>query len=61
MAPPPEFMPNGWALVCFEAFFSLSFIFFMKVFASFSSTNDSPARHGGLSSSKEWKNVRSWL
>jgi hypothetical protein len=46
-------------LVALLAFFSLSSIFFLNCLASFSSTNDKPAKHS--SSSKVWKKVRSWL
>lgn len=52
-------MPKGLLLVFLCAFFSRSSIFFLNCFASFSSANDKPARH--CSSSKVWKNVRSWL
>lgn len=58
-APPALFDPNGCAFVLLLAFFSRSSIFFLNCFASFSSTNESPARHS--SSSNEWKYVRSWL
>jgi hypothetical protein len=50
---------KGVFLVALLAFFSLSSIFFLNVFASFSSANDKPARQSP--SSKEWKKVRSWL
>jgi hypothetical protein len=51
--------PKGVFFVAFEAFFSLSSIFFLNCFASFSSTKDRPAQHS--SSSKVWKKVRSAL
>lgn len=69
---PPKMLPNrppdltGWPcppkgvfLVALLAFLSLSSIFFLNCLASFSSTNDRPARHS--SSSNVWKKVRSWL
>jgi hypothetical protein len=57
--PPPMAAPNGLFLVFLCAFFSRSSIFFLNVFASFSSANDSAARQS--SSSKVWKKTRSWL
>jgi hypothetical protein len=51
--------PNWFNFVALLAFFSRSFIFFRKVFASFSSTKDRPAKQSSVS--KVWKNVRSWL
>ena len=51
--------PNGLFRVFRCAFFSRSSIFFLNVFASFSSTKLSPARQ--CSSSKVWKKTRSWL
>lgn len=51
--------PNGVALVALLAFFSLSSIFFLNCFASFSSTKDKPATQSSIS--KVWKKVRSWL
>jgi hypothetical protein len=41
--------PKAWFLVALLAFFSRSSIFFLNCFASFSSTNDSPARHSSSS------------
>lgn len=57
--PCPRVEENGVAFVSLLAFFSRSCIFFKNVFASFSSANDSAAGHS--SSSKVWKNTRSWL
>lgn len=51
--------PNGVAFVALLAFFSLSSIFFLNCFASFSSMKLKAAIHS--SSSKVWKKVRSWL
>lgn len=58
-AAPGAIPPNGVFLVALLAFFSLSSIFFLNCFASFSSTKANPARQS--SSSKLWKKVRSWL
>lgn len=60
-APPPLPIaaPNGLFFVFLWAFFSRSSIFFLKVFASFSSAKERPARQS--SSSKVWKKTRSWL
>lgn len=55
----PAVAPNGLFLVFLWAFFSRSSSFFLNVLASFSSANDSPARHS--SSSNVWKKTRSWL
>jgi hypothetical protein len=55
---PPE-SAKGLDRVFLCAFFSRSSIFFLNVFASFSSENEKPARQS--SSSKVWKKVRSWL
>lgn len=60
--PPADCPPAPWkgvARVSLLAFFSRSSIFFLNCLASFSFTNEKPARHS--SSSKEWKNVLSWL
>jgi hypothetical protein len=50
-------VPNGVDLVFLSACFSRLSTLSLNFLASFSSTNDRPARHS--SSSKEWKNVRS--
>lgn len=55
----PVAFPKGFDFVFLCAFFSLSSIFFLNCFASFSSAKDNPARQS--SSSKVWKNRRSWL
>lgn len=59
--PPPDAPgaapPKGVALVALLAFFSLSSIFFLKVFASFSSMKHKAAIQS--SNSKVWKKVRS--
>jgi hypothetical protein len=55
----PAAAPNGLFLVFLCAFFSRSSSFFLNVFASFSSANESAARQS--SSSKVWKKTRSWL
>jgi hypothetical protein len=47
--PCPRVEPNGVAFVSLLAFFSRSFIFFKKVFASFSSENDRAAGHSSSS------------
>ena len=57
--PWPRVDAKGVCRVSLLACFSRSCTFLMNVLASFSSANDSPA--GQSSSSKEWKNVRSWL
>lgn len=57
--PCPRVEAKGVCLVSLLAFFSRSWNFLMKVLASFSSAKDRPA--GQSSSSKVWKNVRSWL
>lgn len=59
LPPPPVAAPNGLFFVFLCAFFSRSSIFFLNVFASFSSANESAARQS--SSSKVWKKTRSWL
>lgn len=53
----PMVIAKGLFRVFLCAFFSRSSIFFLKVFASFSSLKDRPAMHS--SSSKVWKKVRS--
>lgn len=47
--PCPRVEPNGVAFVSLLACFSRSFIFFKKVFASFSSENDKAAGHSSSS------------
>lgn len=57
--PSPIRAVKGLFLVFLWAFFSRSSIFFLNVFASFSSANESAARQS--SNSNVWKNTRSWL
>lgn len=57
--PWPREDAKGVLLVSLLACFSRSCTFLMNVLASFSSAKDKPA--GQSSSSKVWKNVRSWL